>query len=524
MAAYPPATAGATMPAYPSYQGNRPPPLPQQQQLGQLPDINEALKPFSHGFGPDFDAQTIESAAQLADRSIFVTSRGTFQVQRIPSIGNHGHGRGSGNGNGGGYEQGYGSAAQGYGQKHSQRNEPGYSYGSGQGQGHEQVNGYDQGYVPGHEPRNAQGFGYGNGQGNGHGIQNGSGNGNRHGQGHGQNQPQGYGHIEPPSPLSPGGGGRSISYSASTRRRPVNTPSPVPTPAFLGPGSYAPGTQLPTTNGNGNGSGNVGIGRSLSGSSLSPVSVDAITDEMHSLSFSPYAANPYGVPTSLNQQPPAQTHFAAPPPEPFGGHYPPQLHIVTNPNTAGGSNGGYMPYRPYQQRYGQQPYMNQHNQPSRQSLGMSTGSSMPSLMEVQTPDSRTNSTMFTPLDGRIPVINATGEGKVLPVQIDSHFDLRTPVIVHQLHPQPEQPHPPPHQSQPRSQSDSTSQSRDNVLPGEDVLYEGDILSSQSLRGPFAPGHLKVFRNALSNDLRFYTKLGTNSETYWCKFHCISQAS
>jgi hypothetical protein len=101
--------------------------------------------------------------------------------------------------------------------------------------------------------------------------------------------------------------------------------------------------------------------------------------------------------------------------------------------------------------------------------------------------------------------------------MEAHYDLQTPVIVHQLHPQPEQ-HPLAHHpSEHRSQSDdNTSLARDNVLPGEEVLYEGIVQASGSLRGPFEPAALKVFRNTLSNELRFYTRAGHNSETFWRK--------
>ncbi|KAL8321989.1 hypothetical protein RB597_007989 [Gaeumannomyces tritici] len=65
-------------------------------------------------------------------------------------------------------------------------------------------------------------------------------------------------------------------------------------------------------------------------------------------------------------------------------------------------------------------------------------------------------------------------------------------------------------------STTGSRDRDNVLPGEEVLYDGAVGSGHALSGPFEDGRLKVFRNSLSRDLRFYCKLGNNSETLWMK--------
>lgn len=65
-------------------------------------------------------------------------------------------------------------------------------------------------------------------------------------------------------------------------------------------------------------------------------------------------------------------------------------------------------------------------------------------------------------------------------------------------------------------STTGSRDRDNVLPGEEVLYDGAVGSGHALAGPFEDGRLKVFRNSLSHDLRFYCKLGNNSETLWMK--------
>jgi len=86
------------------------------------------------------------------------------------------------------------------------------------------------------------------------------------------------------------------------------------------------------------------------------------------------------------------------------------------------------------------------------------------------------------------------------------YDTLTPVVVH-----PEISHAPSHSS------DGASTSRDNVLPGEIVLYDGPVKSAQTLNAPvFVDGQLKVFRNTLSNDLRFHCRIGHESETYWIK--------
>jgi hypothetical protein len=86
------------------------------------------------------------------------------------------------------------------------------------------------------------------------------------------------------------------------------------------------------------------------------------------------------------------------------------------------------------------------------------------------------------------------------------YDTLTPVVV-----APEITHAPSHSS------DGASTSRDNVLPGEIVLYDGPVKSAQTLNAPiFIDGQLKVFRNTLSNDLRFHCRIGHESETYWIK--------
>ncbi|KAL1875907.1 hypothetical protein VTK73DRAFT_9762 [Phialemonium thermophilum] len=89
----------------------------------------------------------------------------------------------------------------------------------------------------------------------------------------------------------------------------------------------------------------------------------------------------------------------------------------------------------------------------------------------------------------------------------SPFDTLTPVIVvepeSQLYPA-------------SSRSDGASVGRENVLPGEEVLYDGWVKLAQNLSAPFVEAALKVFRNTLSNDLRFHCKIGHESETYWVK--------
>ncbi|KAK3901929.1 hypothetical protein C8A05DRAFT_15954 [Staphylotrichum tortipilum] len=66
-------------------------------------------------------------------------------------------------------------------------------------------------------------------------------------------------------------------------------------------------------------------------------------------------------------------------------------------------------------------------------------------------------------------------------------------------------------------SDGASTGRDNVLPGEDLLFDGPVKSAQSLSAPvFREGVLKVFRNTITNDLRFHCKVDRESETYWMK--------
>ncbi|KAK4212394.1 hypothetical protein QBC37DRAFT_193947 [Rhypophila decipiens] len=91
------------------------------------------------------------------------------------------------------------------------------------------------------------------------------------------------------------------------------------------------------------------------------------------------------------------------------------------------------------------------------------------------------------------------------------FDTQTPVVVIDPEPQPER-----HPSS-SSTMDSRSTGRDNIMPGEDLLYDGPVKSSNALYSPvFLDGQLKVFRNNITNDLRFHCKVGNDSETYWMR--------
>ncbi|KAK4106159.1 hypothetical protein N658DRAFT_415770 [Parathielavia hyrcaniae] len=87
------------------------------------------------------------------------------------------------------------------------------------------------------------------------------------------------------------------------------------------------------------------------------------------------------------------------------------------------------------------------------------------------------------------------------------IDTQTPVVVQQ------------HQARSTTGSDGASTGRDNVLPGEDMVFDGPVKSATgpSLTVPlFKDGVLKVFRNTLNHDLRFYCKVDRESETYWMK--------
>jgi hypothetical protein len=50
-----------------------------------------------------------------------------------------------------------------------------------------------------------------------------------------------------------------------------------------------------------------------------------------------------------------------------------------------------------------------------------------------------------------------------------------------------------------------------------MLFDGPVKSAQSLTVPvFRDGVLKVFRNTITNDLRFHCKVDHDSETFWSK--------
>lgn len=85
------------------------------------------------------------------------------------------------------------------------------------------------------------------------------------------------------------------------------------------------------------------------------------------------------------------------------------------------------------------------------------------------------------------------------------YDTLTPVVVC------------PADGAPSMSSDGASTGRDNVLPGEDLVFDGPVKSAHSLTNPaWQDGVLKVFRNNITNDLRFHCKAFRESETYWLK--------
>jgi hypothetical protein len=92
----------------------------------------------------------------------------------------------------------------------------------------------------------------------------------------------------------------------------------------------------------------------------------------------------------------------------------------------------------------------------------------------------------------------------LQVQVATNeIDTLTPVVVHD--------------PAPSTFSDGASTGRDNVLPGEVLVFDGPVKSAQTLTAPvFRDALLKVFRNTLTNDLRFYCRVDRESETYWMK--------
>ncbi|KAK3322576.1 hypothetical protein B0H66DRAFT_209329 [Apodospora peruviana] len=97
------------------------------------------------------------------------------------------------------------------------------------------------------------------------------------------------------------------------------------------------------------------------------------------------------------------------------------------------------------------------------------------------------------------------------------FDTQTPVIVVESQEEQQQQQRQLRQLSSASTTDSRSTGRDNIMPGEDMLFDGPVKSSAALTSPvFLDGQLKVFRNTITNDLRFHCKVGNDSETYWMK--------
>jgi len=191
--------------------------------------------------------------------------------------------------------------------------------------------------------------------------------------------------------------------------------------------------------------------------------------------------------------------------------------------------------------------VNYQSQQSQPALGATGG--LPSLMEFSSPmvSSQRDSDIYSPVDlpfydsekqflgdqvGGIypqpPMSSALSTGGLhVPIQAGPQanyvnigrtyssgggYDTLTPVVVH----------PPTISHAPSHSSDGASTSRDNVLPGEVILYDGPVKSAQTLNAPvFSDGQLKVFRNTLSNDLRFHCRVGHESETYWSElFHIL----
>ncbi|TPX12100.1 uncharacterized protein E0L32_007215 [Thyridium curvatum] len=176
------------------------------------------------------------------------------------------------------------------------------------------------------------------------------------------------------------------------------------------------------------------------------------------------------------------------------------------PRQSGSTSSGFLPEAWIRQAAG------------RQSAPVTTApvrASLPSLMEYSSP------VISPPLDSSPqsmayanPVAVSPGSYAAYgyhtttdyPAYDANPIDTQTPVVVHV--------HAPSTSNQ--SRSDGSSTTRDNVLPGEEMVYEGNIKSSPGLAGPFADAQLKVFRNNLNRDLRFYCKVGNDSETYWLK--------
>jgi len=189
-------------------------------------------------------------------------------------------------------------------------------------------------------------------------------------------------------------------------------------------------------------------------------------------------------------------------------------------------------------------YTEQANYQVQQSRQVSPPTGLPSLLEfsspMPTPSARRPSDLYSPVEPPVcdpekeflgpharadypppPRSSASATGGLrVPEQVgpqanyvnigqsyssgNGGYDLLTPVVVH-----------PPITHTPSYSSDGASTTRDNVLPGEVILYDGPVRSAHTLNAPvFQDGQLKVFRNTLSNDLRFHCKVGHESETYW----------
>jgi hypothetical protein len=142
--------------------------------------------------------------------------------------------------------------------------------------------------------------------------------------------------------------------------------------------------------------------------------------------------------------------------------------------------------------------------PLHHSLSISSVGSQPgSIPDYASTHSQTG------LVGLSPTSTATGWTSP---ENGAHFkiDTQTPVVVAVSNPSSMAfSHPPS-----MAFSDSASTSREGVLPGEELLWEGTVKTS--LLGVFEPAYLRVFRNALSHDLRFHCRAGADTETYWIK--------
>ncbi|KAI6376557.1 hypothetical protein MCOR25_002767 [Pyricularia grisea] len=163
--------------------------------------------------------------------------------------------------------------------------------------------------------------------------------------------------------------------------------------------------------------------------------------------------------------------------------------------------------------------------PGEKAPASARSSSLPSLMEQSSPVALGIGTPQAPTTiPTSPLSTATsvGAGSIAPLSSDPDevggyfYDTQTPIVV-----APDDPPPPvlARSSTARSAQtppESLNATRDNVLPGEDVLYDGAVKTAQTLAGPFETGHLKVFRNNLNHDLRFHCKVGNNTEIHWMK--------